>query len=50
MRNRFDAGDLEVQDVCDEQGEDQLQGHGDEGVLEGDDQRLVIFLVWNAVM
>ena len=34
------AGDLEVQDVCDEQGKDQLQGHGDEGVLEGDDQCL----------
>ena len=32
------AGDLEVQDVCDEQSEDQLQGHGDEGVLEGSDQ------------
>ena len=34
------AGDLEVQDVCDEQSKDQLQGHGDEGVLEGGDQSL----------
>ena len=34
------ACDLEVQDVGDEQSEDQLQGHGDEGVLEGGDQRL----------
>ena len=37
---QVDAGDLEVQDVGDEQCEDQLQGHGDKGVLEGDDQRL----------
>ena len=37
---QVDACDLEVQDVCDEQCEDQLQGHGDEGVLEGDDQCL----------
>ena len=43
------AGDLEVQDVCDEQSEDQLQGHGDEGVLEGRDQGLVILASEKAV-
>ena len=37
---QIDAGDLEVQDVGNEQCEDQLQRHGDKGVLEGDDQRL----------
>ena len=35
-----DACDLEVQDVCDEQRKDQLQRHGDESVLEGDEQCL----------
>ena len=34
------AGDLEVQDVGDEQCEDQLQRHSDEAVLEGGDERL----------
>ena len=34
------AGNLEVQDVCDEQRKDQLQRHGDESVLEDDYHRL----------
>ena len=37
---QVDACDFEVQDVCDEQRKDQLQRHGDESVLEGDEQRL----------
>ena len=37
---QVDACDLEVQDVCDEQRKDQLQRHGDESVLEGDEQCL----------
>src|SRR5699024_12335720 len=37
---QVDEFDVEVQDVSDEQREDQLQGHGDERILEGGDQRL----------
>src|SRR5699024_7993304 len=37
---QVDELDVEVQDVSDEQREDQLQGHGDERILEGGDQRL----------
>ena len=39
MRNRLTQAILKFR-IGDEQREDQLQGHGDKGVLEGDDQRL----------
>src|SRR5699024_9894502 len=37
---QVDELDVEVQDVRNEQSKDQLQGHGDERILEGGDQRL----------
>ena len=42
---QVDALDLEVQDVSDEQSKNQLEGNGDEGITEGDDERGQRFLV-----
>lgn len=42
---QVDALDLEVQNVSDEQSKNQLEGNGDEGITEGDDERGQRFLV-----